>query len=80
MRMLFFPYISSTAYVAGTGVTYCKETLSSVKTFTNVYEESKAEAEKIISRFCEKNSICPFNNKNIYRYGEIQIRGRSLKF
>ena len=45
----FFHYIS-TAYVAGTGVTYCKETLSSVKTFTNVYEESKAAAEKIIFR------------------------------
>ena len=56
-RVSFFHYIS-TAYVAGTGVTYCEETLSSVKTFTNVYEESKAEAEKIISRFCEKNSIC----------------------
>jgi nucleoside-diphosphate-sugar epimerase len=74
----FFHYIS-TVYVAGTGVTYCKETLSSVKTFTNVYEESKAEAENIISRFCDKNDI-PFS---IIRpsivYGDSQT-GRSLKF
>jgi nucleoside-diphosphate-sugar epimerase len=74
----FFHYISTT-YVAGTGVTYCKETLSSVKTFTNVYEESKAAAENIISRFCDKNDI-PFS---IIRpsivYGDSQT-GRSLKF
>jgi nucleoside-diphosphate-sugar epimerase len=74
----FFHYIS-TSYVAGTGVTYCKETLPSVKTFTNVYEESKAEAENIISRFCDKNDI-PFS---IIRpsivYGDSQT-GRSLKF
>jgi nucleoside-diphosphate-sugar epimerase len=74
----FFHYIS-TAYVAGTGVTYCKETLSSVKTFTNVYEESKAEAEKIISRFCEKNSICLSILRPSIVYGDSQS-GRSLKF
>jgi nucleoside-diphosphate-sugar epimerase len=74
----FFRYIS-TAYVAGTGVTFCKETLPSGKTFTNVYEESKAAAENIISLFCEKNSI----NLSIIRpsivYGDSQT-GRSLKF
>ncbi|HEX7493929.1 MAG TPA: SDR family oxidoreductase [Bacteroidales bacterium] len=74
----FFHYIS-TAYVAGTGVTYCKEVLSSAKTFTNVYEESKAAAENIISDFCHKNSI----NLSIIRpsivYGDSQ-NGRSLKF
>jgi nucleoside-diphosphate-sugar epimerase len=74
----FFHYIS-TAYVAGTGVTHCKEILSSVNSFTNVYEESKAAAENIISRFCEKNSI----NLSIIRpsivYGDSQT-GRSLKF
>jgi nucleoside-diphosphate-sugar epimerase len=74
----FFHYIS-TAYVAGTGVTYCRETLSSVKTFTNVYEESKAEAEKIISRFCEKNSICLSIIRPSIVYGDSQS-GRSLKF
>ena len=74
----FFHYIS-TAYVAGTGVTFCKEILSSAKSFTNVYEESKATAENIIYRFCEKNSI----NLSIIRpsivYGDSQS-GRSLKF
>jgi nucleoside-diphosphate-sugar epimerase len=74
----FFHYIS-TAYVAGTGVTYCKETLSSVKTFTNVYEESKAEAEKVISRFCEKNSISLSIIRPSIVYGDSQS-GRSLKF
>ena len=67
----FFHYIS-TAYVAGTGMTYCKEILSSAKTFTNVYEESKAAAENIISGFCQKNSI----NLSIIRpsivYGDSQ--------
>jgi nucleoside-diphosphate-sugar epimerase len=74
----FFHYIS-TAYVAGTGITYCKEILSTSKTFTNVYEESKAAAENIISGFCQKNSI----NLSIIRpsivYGDSQ-NGRSLKF
>ena len=74
----FFHYIS-TAYVAGTGVTFCKEILPSSKSFTNVYEESKAAAENIISQFCDKNSI----NLSIIRpsivYGDSQT-GRSLKF
>ena len=74
----FFHYIS-TAYVAGTGAINCKEILSSSKTFTNVYEESKAAAENIISEFCEKNSI----NLSIIRpsivYGDSHS-GKSLKF
>src|SRR5674536_235145 len=74
----FFHYIS-TAYVAGTGMSYCKEILSTAKTFTNVYEESKAAAENIISDFCQQNSI----NLSIIRpsivYGDSQ-NGRSLKF
>jgi nucleoside-diphosphate-sugar epimerase len=74
----FFHYISTT-YVAGTGVTYCKETLSSVKTFTNVYEESKAAAENIISRFCDKNDIPLSIIRPSIVYGDSQT-GRSLKF
>jgi nucleoside-diphosphate-sugar epimerase len=74
----FFHYIS-TAYVAGTGVTYCKETLSSAKTFTNVYEESKAEAENIISKFCDKNDIPLSIIRPSIVYGDSQT-GRSLKF
>ena len=74
----FFHYIS-TAYVAGTGVTYCKETLSSVKTFTNVYEESKAAAENIISGFCDKNDIPLSIIRPSIVYGDSQT-GLSLKF
>jgi len=74
----FFHYIS-TAYVAGSGTVYCKEILSTAKSFTNVYEESKAAAENIISEFCEKNLI----NLSIIRpsivYGDSHS-GRSLKF
>ena len=74
----FFHYISTT-YVAGTGITYCKEILSSVKTFTNVYEESKAAAENIISGFCDKNAIPLSIIRPSIVYGNSQT-GRSLKF
>jgi nucleoside-diphosphate-sugar epimerase len=74
----FFHYIS-TAYVAGTGVTCCKETLSTAKTFTNVYEESKAAAENIISNFCDKNDISLSVIRPSIVYGDSQT-GRSLKF
>lgn len=74
----FFHYIS-TAYVADSGVTHCKETLSTVKTFTNVYEESKATAEKIISIFCDKNDIPLSIIRPSIVYGDSQT-GRSLKF
>ena len=77
-RVNFFHYIS-TAYVAGSGVTHCKETLSSVKTFTNVYEESKAAAENIISGFCDKNDIPLSIIRPSIVYGDSQS-GRSLKF
>jgi nucleoside-diphosphate-sugar epimerase len=72
-------YYISTAYVAGTGNNYCKETLSSAKTFTNVYEESKAVAENIIARFCERNSIHHSIIRPSIVYGDSRS-GRSLKF
>ena len=74
----FFHYIS-TAYVAGSGVTHCKETLSTAKTFTNVYEESKAAAENIISEFCDKYDIPLSIIRPSIVYGDSQT-GRSLKF
>lgn len=74
----FFHYIS-TAYVAGANETFLKESISSSTDFLNVYEESKAQAEKAIVSFCKKHSI-PFT---IIRpsivYGDSQT-GRSLKF
>ena len=74
----FFHYIS-TAYVAGNEVTFCKEILPSAKSFTNVYEESKATAENIISRFCDKNDIPLSIIRPSIVYGDSQT-GRSLKF
>ncbi len=74
----FFHYIS-TAYVAGSGSTFCKEILSSAITFTNVYEESKAAAENIISGFCEENEIPLSIIRPSIVYGNSQT-GRSLKF
>jgi nucleoside-diphosphate-sugar epimerase len=74
----FFHYIS-TAYVAGTGETYCREILPSAVRFTNVYEESKALAEKIISQYCEKNSIKLSIIRPSIVYGDSR-NGHSLKF
>lgn len=74
----YFHYIS-TAYVAGTGVTFCKEILPASRSFTNVYEETKASAENIIYGFCEENSIGVSIIRPSIVYGDSQS-GRSLKF
>jgi nucleoside-diphosphate-sugar epimerase len=77
-RAEFFHYIS-TAYVSGSKVPVCTESLSIATEFVNVYEESKALAENVIADFCNRNSI-PFT---IIRpsivYGDSRS-GRSLKF
>ena len=77
-KVSFFYYIS-TAYVAGTNVTICKECLSSSTDFLNVYEESKALAENIIAAFCKKNSISYSIIRPSIVYGDSRT-GRSLKF
>lgn len=74
----FFHYIS-TAYVAGANVTICKERISSAADFLNVYEESKAQAESIISAFCEKNEIPYTIIRPSIVYGDSRT-GRSLRF
>ena len=73
-----FHYIS-TAYIAGNGETNCREIPSAAKTYTNVYEESKAGAENIIAGFCEKNSIHLSIIRPSIVYGDSRS-GRSLKF
>lgn len=74
----FFHYIS-TAYVAGTNEIISKERISSATDFLNVYEESKAQAESLISEFCEKNEIpCTIIRPSIV-YGDSHT-GRSLRF
>ncbi|MGM0532621.1 MAG: SDR family oxidoreductase [Bacteroidota bacterium] len=74
----FFHYIS-TAFVAGANVTVCKESIASSTGFLNVYEESKAQAEKTIAAFCEKHSIPLTIIRPSIVYGDSQT-GRSLKF
>ncbi|MEI6347332.1 MAG: SDR family oxidoreductase [Bacteroidota bacterium] len=74
----FFHYIS-TAYVAGISDGICKECISATSYFTNVYEESKAQAEKIIAEFCENNSIPITIIRPPIVYGDSNT-GRSLKF
>ena len=77
-HVTFFHYIS-TAYVAGTDIKLCKEIPSTAKSFTNVYEESKAAAENIISLFCHKNNIILSIIRPSIVYGDSRT-GRSLKF
>jgi nucleoside-diphosphate-sugar epimerase len=77
-QVSFFHYIS-TAYVAGINGSICKENLPTANQFTNVYEESKAQAEKIVHTYCEKNSI-PFTLiRPTIVYGDSRT-GRSLRF
>ncbi len=74
----FFHYIS-TAFVAGRNTIVCKEQLSSSDSFLNVYEESKAMAENIISAYCLKKSIPYTIIRPSIVYGDSKT-GRSLKF
>ncbi len=73
-----FHYIS-TAYVAGINHAVCRETLPQASAFVNVYEESKARAEKVIATFCEENSIPLTIIRPSIVFGDSQT-GRALKF
>ncbi len=77
-RVNFFHYIS-TAYVAGANVRICKECISSATEFLNVYEESKARAESIITTFCKKNEIPVTIIRPSIVYGDSRT-GRTLRF
>lgn len=72
-------YYLSTAYAAGMCEGICLETSVTTDSFANVYEQSKAQAEEIIGRYCEDRGM-PFS---ILRpsivYGHSQ-NGSSLKF
>ncbi len=72
-------YYVSTAYAAGMHEGICMETPITTDRFTNVYEESKARAEGIITRYCENRGV-PFS---ILRpsivYGHSKT-GSALKF
>jgi nucleoside-diphosphate-sugar epimerase len=73
-----FTYIS-TAYAAGLQSNLCKEELSTARKFVNVYEESKARAEWIISEYCNKHSIPLKIIRPTIVYGNSQD-GRTLRF
>jgi nucleoside-diphosphate-sugar epimerase len=74
----FFHHLS-TAYVAGRREGLCREELMETGDFTNVYEETKARGERLVSDRCLAEGI----RLNIYRpsivYGDSRT-GRSLLF
>jgi dTDP-4-dehydrorhamnose reductase len=73
-----FSYIS-TAYASGLNGQICKEQLATAKQFVNVYEESKAMAERIIAGHCKKYSIPLKIIRPSIVYGD-SFTGRTLKF
>lgn len=77
-RVEYFHYIS-TAYACGQCGPVCWEQLSSTTHFINVYEESKAQAEKTIANFCDQHSLPYTLIRPSIVYGDSRT-GRSLKF
>jgi len=74
----FFHYVS-TAYVAGRKTGYCPEALVNTCDFTNVYEETKYQGEKLVLESCNKGGL----RCNIFRpsivYGD-SVTGKTLRF
>ena len=73
-----FNFISS-AYAAGTDHVECSEAPVSSTHFTNVYEESKAKAEKIVSGRCREGKLPYRIIRPSIIYGD-SVTGKSLKF
>jgi nucleoside-diphosphate-sugar epimerase len=73
-----FSYIS-TAYASGLNGKICKERLTTAKEFVNVYEESKAMAERVVSDYCKRYSIPLKIIRPSIVYGD-SVSGRALKF
>ena len=74
----YFHFIS-TAFAAGTDLVDCTESPVISDHFTNVYEESKAQAEKIISGKCNREGIPYTIMRPSIIYGD-SVTGRSIKF
>jgi len=72
-------HFMSTAYAAGAGRIECPETQINTARFTNVYEESKARAESIVSGRCREAEIPYTIIRPSIVYGN-SVTGRSLKF
>jgi len=77
-KAAWFHYIS-TAFAAGIDSAECHEAPVNSANFTNVYEESKATAEKTITESCAGHKV-PFTLiRPSIVYGD-SVTGRSLKF
>ena len=72
-------YYVSSAYACGQCTGLCMETPIKNQRFTNVYEESKAQAEEIIRRSCQDNDVPLSILRPSIVYGHSET-GRSLKF
>jgi nucleoside-diphosphate-sugar epimerase len=72
-------YYVSTAYAAGMREGICMETPLTTDCFTNVYEESKAQAETIIGRYCENRGMPLSILRPSIVYGHSKM-GIALKF
>jgi len=77
-RTSFFHFISS-AYAAGTDGIECPEALVNSVHFNNVYEESKAHAENIVSQRCREDKLPYTIIRPSIVYGD-SVTGRSLRF
>jgi nucleoside-diphosphate-sugar epimerase len=77
-RTRCFHFISS-AYAAGTDNVECPEAPVNSAHFTNVYEESKAQAENVVSGKCRENGLPYTIIRPSIVYGD-SVTGRSLKF
>ncbi len=72
-------YYVSTAYACGVCEGLCMELPITATRFTNVYEESKAQAEHIILSYCASKGIPVSILRPSIVYGHSQT-GRALKF
>ncbi len=77
-RAPFFHYVS-TAYVSGRSSIVCPEMLSDVNGFANVYEETKARAEKVVAAGCSADSVPYTILRPSIVYGDSRT-GRANRF
>lgn len=77
-RAPFFHYVS-TAYAAGIGQTHCPERPAVSGEFANVYEETKAQAEREVVALCTRLSIPYTLIRPSIVYGDSRT-GRSTRF
>lgn len=77
-RLSFFHYLS-TAYATGCDSPCCQERLAAPSSYTNVYEETKAFAEREISAQCSRHGIPYTIIRPSIVYGDSRT-GRSTAF